>query len=133
MFEENDKPLMMAYKIIKVALIICGIFFVIGGVVLCATCKQEVPNGFGSETVTNVANIVVGVLFIIFGPIICWLIWVFNKLILSAFCDIKIIRNKLYALDNEYLKLFSEKDENDDLQNNALLKKKSFLEKFKDL
>ena len=31
-----------------------------------------------------------------------WVLWVFLRLILSFFCDVKMIRNKLYEKENDY-------------------------------
>lgn len=51
----------------------------------------------------------------------------------SVLCDIKLIRNKLYELSNDNLKSFIDEDEEETENKSENNKKKSVLEKFKDL
>lgn len=131
MFEQNDRTLFTAQSIIKVFCIIGAILCFIGGIVLCVTSNQKVADNFGEiSNVTNYAQIIGGVALILFGSLVFWIIWIFSKLIFSTLCDIKLIRNKLYQLDNDNLKSFIEEESDNKTNDN---KKESFLDKFKDL
>lgn len=131
MFEQNDKTLFTAQSIIKIFCIIGAILCFIGGIILCVTSSQEVTGNLGEiKTITNYTQIIGGVALILFGSLVFWIIWIFSKLIFSTLCDIKLIRNKLYQLDNDNLKSFIEEESDNTTNDN---KKESFLDKFKDL
>lgn len=136
MFEQNDNALFTAQKIIKIFCIIGALMSFIGGMILCITCNQEVVSGFNEiQTVTNYNQIIGGIILMLLGSFAFLIIWIFSKLIFSAFCDIKLIRNKLYESSNDNLKSFIENDEDieDDNDKTSENKKKTFLEKFKEL
>lgn len=46
-----------------------------------------------------------------FGLFFDWVLWVFLRLILSFFCDVKMIRNKLYGKNNDYFAEYLQDDE----------------------
>lgn len=91
MFDKNDKAL-LTYRKLSIAFII--IFLIVGiimGLILCMS---------GDE-----GSLLLGVLMIILTPFVCWLMWLINNLIISYLCDVKLIRNNLYGLDNDKLKV----------------------------
>lgn len=91
MFEKNDKQLFTVRTLLNVIVWI----FVIAGVI--------------SGIVFLVGNsIAIGLLLLLFVPFLSWIIWVVARLYLTYLCDIKLIRNKLYGLDNDGLKVFLE-------------------------
>lgn len=70
-----------------------------------------------------------------FGWFFVWVLWVFLRLILSFFCDVKMIRNKLYEEKNDYFADYLPEDmitlrvkrkprKADSLQQNAALNEK---------
>ena len=85
------------------------------------------------KTITNYTQIIGGVALILFGSLVFWILWIFSKLMFSVLCDIKLIRNKLYELSNDNLKSFIDEDEEETENKSENNKKKSVLEKFKDL
>ena len=91
MFEKNDKQLLTVRILVNVGTWIGAIGGVIIGIVFSATGLLEVG------------------LPILFGlPILSWVMWMYARLRLCYLCDIKLIRNKLYGVDNENLKVFLE-------------------------
>ena len=108
MFEVNDRSLLTARKIIKVFCILGAVLFIVCGIILCATCVQEVqsPSSWRTETAVNGMQLGFGIGCIVVGPFLCWLAWVFDRVLLAACCDIKLIRNKLYGVGNENLDVF---------------------------
>lgn len=104
MFEKNDRVLLVARIIISFAIFIFAVASLVLGIVLSVVMES-------------------GALFLVAfaGWFICLLMSVFSKLLLSYFCDIKLIRNKLYGESNEKLKVFlksaDEDSDNPDSQN----------------
>lgn len=91
MFERNDKQLLTVRIITNVVTWILAIAGIIAGIVLSAL---------------GMLAIGLPILFVV--PFLSWLMWVYIRLHLSHLCDIKLIRNKLYGVDNENLKVFLE-------------------------
>ena len=92
MFEKNDEQLLIVRILVNVGTWIGAIGGVIIGIVFSATGLLEVG------------------LPILFGlPILSWIMWMYARLRLCYLCDIKLIRNKLYGVDNDNLKVFLEK------------------------
>ena len=91
MFERNDKQLLTVRIITNVVTWIFAIAGIVVGIVLSALEMLEIG---------------LPILFVV--PFLCWLMWVYVRLHLSHLCDIKLIRNKLYGVDNENLKVFLE-------------------------
>lgn len=89
MFEKNDKQLLT----MRILLNVVTIIFVLLGVI------------FGIIYLANDA-IALGLVFLLLIPFLCWLMWVVARLFLTYLCDIKLIRNKLYGVDNDNLKVF---------------------------
>ena len=112
MFEVNDRSLLTARKIIKVFCVLGAVLFIVCGIILCATCVQEVqsPSSWRTETAVNGMQLGFGIGCIVVGPFLCWLAWVFDRVLLAACCDIKLIRNKLYGVGNENLDIFLKDD-----------------------
>ena len=108
MFEVNDRSLLTARKIIKVFCVLGAVLFIVCGIILCATCVQEVqsPSSWRTETAVNGMQLGFGIGCIVVGPFLCWLAWVFDRVLLAACCDIKLIRNKLYGVGNKGLDVF---------------------------
>lgn len=88
MFEKNDRILFIMRFVINVVSLVIGILCIIWGIVLAA---KNVPYGF---------------IIIFAGPVSACLFWLVWQLLFSYFCDIKLIRNKLYGLDNDDLSAF---------------------------
>ena len=91
MFERNDKQLLTVRIITNVVAWIFAVAGIIAGIVLSALGMLE--SGLP-------------ILFVV--PFLSWLMWVYVRLHLSHLCDIKLIRNKLYGVDNDNLKVFLE-------------------------
>lgn len=91
MFERNDKQLLTVRIITNVVTWILAIVGIIVGIILSASEMLEIG---------------LPILFVV--PFLCWLMWVYIRLHLSHLCDIKLIRNKLYGVDNDNLKVFLE-------------------------
>ena len=99
MFEKNDKQLLTVRIILNVVTAILVAGGVIAGIVLSAL---------------GMLDIGLPILFVV--PFISWLMWVFVRLHLSHLCDIKLIRNKLYGVENDNLKVFLEEKANTEFQ-----------------
>lgn len=86
MFEKHDKALLNAKKVILILLSIIATASFVLSIVLSIMLKS-------------------GLYFLVFFPclIACLLGWVFYSLILTFYCDIKLIRNKLYGESNKNL------------------------------
>ena len=102
---------------------------------------QSKADNYGIEIeVTNYYQLIGGIALILFGSLVFWSIWIFSQLVFSTICDIKLIRNKLYGLNNDNLQSFMDEDDDDDEDENAkegkdnkANKKKSLLQKLRDL
>ena len=99
MFERNDKQLLTVRIITNVVTWILAIAGIIAGIVLSAL---------------GMLAIGLPILFVV--PFLSWLMWVYIRLHLSHLCDIKLIRNKLYGVDNDCLKIFLEEKANTEFQ-----------------
>ena len=94
MFDKNDKQLKIVRKITFICAIIFAVLGVIAGIILCAT---EDASG---------TNLIAGILLIVLVPFLSWLAWVYASLLLTFLCDVKLMRNKMYGLDNDNLSEF---------------------------
>lgn len=94
MFKKNDKYLVRAHKLLKFFTIFFAVVGVIAGIVLSALELIEIG---------------LPILFCV--PFICWCIWSGIMLHLSYLCDVKLIRNKLYNVNNDYLDDFIKQNE----------------------
>ena len=90
-FNKNDKLLPRAFIIVDIICILYGIIGALYGILILAN------GGASSE------SIVTGVLVLILVPLMAFAYWVICRVVLNALCDIKLIRNKLYGIDNGYL------------------------------
>ena len=89
MFEKNDKSLLWMRVITNVLIFIIAAASVLSGIILSITLKNAM------------------FLFIAVGGIfLSFFAWVVVRLFLSYLCDIKLIRNKLYGIENSNLKGF---------------------------
>lgn len=88
MFKRNDYALLAA----RILLIISFIFLMIYIPVLCIYIAVKVHWAY---------------IFLMFPlwVIVC-VIWIYGRLVLSFFCDVKLIRNKLYGEENKKLEVF---------------------------
>lgn len=91
MFDKSDKFLLVAKKIVDVSSIVCMVLLFVATVVLSITVSLFC-------------------LLMSVAMLFCWLAWVGMRLLLAYMCDVKLIRNKLYELDNESLKKLYEED-----------------------
>ena len=91
MFERNDKQLLIVRILLNVVTWIFVLAGIVVGIVLSALGMLEIG---------------LPILFVV--PFLCWLMWVYLRLHLSYLCDVKLIRNKLYGVDNDNLKVFLE-------------------------
>lgn len=87
MFDKSDKALLTFRVLAKVFIIVVFLCGIVGGIILC----------------TSEQSLVIGILVLVIMPFLCWFMWLFNRLVVSYLCDIKLIRNKLYGLDNDKL------------------------------
>lgn len=83
-FSENDKSLITAEFLLKLAIPICLILIFITGLVFLFT-----------------ELFFLGFIIWIFGGVILFVVFLFNSLMLGFFRDVKAIRNKLYGIENE--------------------------------
>lgn len=91
MFEKNDKQLLTMRIIVNVVICIIAAASILVGIILSATAGNALF-----------------LLIAVGGAFLSWLAWVVARLYLSYLCDIKLIRNKLYGVDNDNLKVFLE-------------------------
>lgn len=104
-FGKNDKFIYHAFVLVDViAVLILVSVVVIGGFVI-----STVSEG-------NLIVIFEGIVIIMLAaPISSFCFFVFGRVLLNALCDLKLIRNKLYDEDNDYIKkLVSDKDDEAD-------------------
>lgn len=87
MFDKSDKALLTFRVLAMVFIIVVFLCGIVGGIILC----------------TSEQSLVTGILVLIIMPFLCWFMWLSNRLVVSYMCDIKLIRNKLYELDNDKL------------------------------
>lgn len=98
MFEKNDRILFIMRFVINVVSLLIGFLCIVLGIVLAT---QNVPYGF---------------IIIFAGPVSACFFWLVWQLLFSYFCDIKLIRNKLYGQDNDDLSIFLEDKRKADLE-----------------
>ena len=91
MFEKNDRQLLTVRIILNVVTWIFILAGIISGIILLV--EEFIPLGF---------------IMLLLIPFLSWLMWVVARLYLTYLCDIKLIRNKLYGVDNDNLKAFLE-------------------------
>ena len=89
MFEKNDGTLFTARVILNVVVWIFVLAGVISGIILLVN-----------------ESTALGLVMLLLVPFMSWLMWVVARLFLTYLCDIKLIRNKLYGIDNDYLQAF---------------------------
>ena len=87
MFDKSDKVLLTFRVLAMVFIIVVFLCGIVGGIILCISEQ----------------SLVIGILVLVIMPFLCWFMWLFNRLVVSYLCDIKLIRNKLYGLDNDKL------------------------------
>lgn len=91
MFEKNDKQLLTMRILLNVVTFIFVLAGIISGIILLV--NDSIALGLG---------------MLLLVPFLSWLMWVVARLFLTYLCDIKLIRNKLYGVDNDNLKVFLE-------------------------
>lgn len=91
MFEKNDKQLLTMRIIVNVVICIVAAASILAGIVLFITAENALF-----------------LLIAVGGAFLSWLAWVVARLYLTYLCDIKLIRNKLYGIDNDNLNVFLE-------------------------
>lgn len=94
-FSKNDK---LIFHAIVLADVIACLYVIIGLIYSIVT----IVNGAQSK---STGTILIGVFIIPLAFIIAFVFWVFIKIFINMCCDIKLIRNKLYSIDNNYLNI----------------------------
>ena len=89
MFEKNDTQLLTIRTIINVVTILFVIIGIICSIILLVN-----------------KEIFLGVFLLVFIPFFSWFMWIIWRLIMTFLCDIKLIRNKLYGVENDNMKVF---------------------------
>lgn len=92
-FNKNDKILFHAFVIVDVVAIITAVICILGGIGI-------VVSGVDND---STESIILGVVIIIFSPISALIVWIMQKVVVAMYCDVKLIRNKLYNINNNYL------------------------------
>lgn len=90
-FEKTDKWLRYAYIVLNVITVILGI-----AILLCGIEAMQVSDG-------GLSSAVILCVYIILAIAIPFAFWVFIRVALDSYCDIKAIRNKLYDQNNANL------------------------------
>lgn len=109
MFEKNDRFLLAADSIANILFVLFIVACIVAGIVLCV-----------------MELVVLGLCVLFFGSLLMGFMWLITKLLLSFFCDIKLIRNKLYNNKNDGLSDFIEDAER--IKNETELKYKNEIE-----
>ena len=91
MFEKNDKQLLTVRILLNIVTCIFVLAGIISGIILSTS-----------------GSVSIGLILMFLVPFFSWLMWVAARLYLTYLCDIKLIRNKLYGVDNDNLKVFLE-------------------------
>ena len=89
MFEKNDKVLFVVNSIVNIFYSLFIVVCVLTGISLC---------------IIEVWALGLGILFL--GSFFVGLMWMITRLFLLFFCDIKLIRNKIYNIKNDGLLAF---------------------------
>ena len=97
MFKKNDRYLKIA-RIVNTVLLFVNICacIIAGGICIYLAFRSKLW-----------LFLLYAVLWIFFGTIISWIVWLFVRLYLSHLYDVKMIRNKLYEIDNSDLQIFT--------------------------
>ena len=90
MFKKNDKYWFRAYALVDAFIIVICSLMLVGGVVILAL----------GISVTDVNGIVTGTLYIVGSIAGAFVMHIVYHLALSLYLDIKLIRNKMYGIDN---------------------------------
>lgn len=103
-FAKNDKLIFTASVIADMLLYLSIILGLIWSIITIVEGASAI----------NTAMIIIGILMIPLTFILAFIYWVFIKIFINLCCDIKLIRNKQYSIDNEYLTpLVANKQERD--------------------
>ena len=89
MFEKNDKQLLTVCILLNIVTCIFVLAGIISGIILSTS-----------------GSVSIGLILMFLVPFFSWLMWVVARLYLTYLCDIKLIRNKLYGIENENLSVF---------------------------
>ena len=109
MFEKNDRFLLAADSITNILFVLFIVACIVAGIVLCV-----------------MELVVLGLCVLFLGSLLMGFMWLITRLLLSFFCDIKLIRNKLYNNKNDGLSDFIEDAER--IKNETELKYKNEIE-----
>ena len=109
MFEKNDRFLLAADSITNILFVLFIVACIVAGIVLCV-----------------MELVVLGLCVLFLGSLLMGFMWLITRLLLSFFCDIKLIRNKLYNNKNDGLSDFIEDAEQ--IKNETELKYKNEIE-----
>lgn len=93
-FSKNDKLLFHATVAADVLAILCAVIFLIYAIVTIIAGVQ----------IDSTVQIILGVVLLPLGLGLSFIYWVFMKVTINLHCDVKLIRNRLYSIDNEYLR-----------------------------
>ncbi len=94
MFDKNDKTLFALRAICIVTIAVFAVLGIVLGILVIVA-----------------GYVGAGIIFIALSIFVCWLFWVYNRLHVSYLCDIKLIRNKLYGVENGRLRRLYTDDE----------------------
>lgn len=89
MFDKNDRTLLTVRALANVFTIIFMVCSVVAGIAVAACGMLEI-----------------GLPILFCGPFFFWIAWLAIRLHLTHLCDIKLIRNKLYGIENSALNAF---------------------------
>ncbi len=92
MFDKNDRTLLTVRALANVFTIIFVVCSVVAGIAVAACGMLEI-----------------GLPILFCGPFLFWIAWLAIRLHLTHLCDIKLIRNKLYGIENNALDVFINK------------------------
>lgn len=88
-------------KFLKIARILVDVFFVVN---LIASFTLSIVYAVVDENALYI-------LIFPCGAFLSWVIWIFERVWISFFCDVKFIRNKIYGKSNDDLKEFLSEDD----------------------
>lgn len=106
MFWKNDRPLYTARKCALAVTIVLTLLCIGAGILLCVfsfgpylseEAIGELANGY------RLASLLGGIFLIVVLPLVCWLGWIFTSLRFAQMFDLKLIRNKLYGINDPLL------------------------------
>ena len=119
-FSRNDKFIVHAFVLVDVISVLILISVVVVGILVISIVSAGNP-----------LIIFEGIVVILLAaPISSFCFLVFGKVVLNAFCDLKLIRNKLYGLSNDDIKkLTSYKDEDREDISHQATDGESYIEK----